>query len=44
MRSEEVKLIVNNWVTGLLSIDDAMEQLGVKKSTFYSLVQELKDI
>ena len=44
IRSEEVKIIVSNWLTGLLSIDEAMGQLGIQKSAFYNLVQELKDM
>ena len=44
IRSEEAKSIVCNWLKGLLPIDEAMQQLGIKRSAFYNLVQELRDI
>ena len=34
--------IVKEWQGGLLSLDEAMNKLGRKKSAFYKLVQELR--
>jgi len=33
--------VVNAWKSGLLSLNEAMQKLGRKKSAFYRLVQEL---
>jgi len=37
----EIK-VVNAWQNGLLSLNEAMQKLGRKKSAFYRLVRELK--
>ena len=44
VHSEEVMRTVSDWITGLLTIDEAMQEIGFKKTTIYELAKELKNI